>query len=418
MNNKRLVISFIIIVFLPVLFIHGQNTNYGTGSGYAGNYNTSIGYYAGSTLEGVDNTFLGHYSGRFTEYGEANLFAGYMSGYNNYEGMYNVFLGYRAGVLSDNASSNTFVGSSAGAYTTYGSSNVFLGGMAGYSNTTGGNNVYIGLSAGYNSTGSSNVFIGKFAGYNETGSHKLYIANTSTSEPLIYGEFDNNLLAVHGKLGIGTTTPEAGLQIGQGVVNQGIIFRGLILDGGWSDTDTRSQNLITFKATDNVNSDPFDDTSGESLKNFHIGIVTNSQYYNPGTSRFSIIKGGQERFSVSADGKVGIGTVSPAYSLDVCGTIRAKEVKIDLDGTCTVPDYVFKEGYQLMGLQELEQFVQTNHHLPEIPSENEMHENGVNLMELQMKLLQKIEELTLYTIELNHQLKNIQGRLSEVEQNN
>ncbi len=103
-------------------------------------------------------------------------------------------------------------------------------------------------------------------------------------------------------------------------------------------------------------------------------------------------------------GYVGIGTSTPAYKLDVCGTIRANEVKVDLQGTC-VPDFVFKKDYKLMSLNELEKFVTTKQHLPEIASENEMIENGLNMKEFQMKLLQKMEEMTLYIIEQNKKLE-------------
>jgi hypothetical protein len=112
----------------------------------------------------------------------------------------------------------------------------------------------------------------------------------------------------------------------------------------------------------------------------------------------------QERLRISSSGFIGIGTTIPQYKLDVCGTIRAKEVKVDLLGTC-VPDFVFKKDYKLMSLNELEKFVITQQHLPEIASEKEMNEDGLNMKEFQLKLLQKIEELTLYTIEQNKQLK-------------
>jgi hypothetical protein len=121
----------------------------------------------------------------------------------------------------------------------------------------------------------------------------------------------------------------------------------------------------------------------------------------------------------SGGGNVGIGTVKPEYRLDVCGTIRAKEVKVDLLGTC-VPDFVFKSDYKLTDLKTLEQFVKTNQHLPEIASEKEMVENGVNMKELQMKLLQKMEEMTLYIIEQNKKLEQqnseIQAMKSEIKE--
>ncbi|MBL7670390.1 MAG: hypothetical protein JNM39_07875 [Bdellovibrionaceae bacterium] len=89
--------------------------------------------------------------------------------------------------------------------TTY---NTFLGSGAGASVTTGSRNVYIGANAGYNNLiGEDNVFIGHYAGENETGSNKLYIANTNTTDPLIYGDFAS------GKVGIGTSAPSETLHV-------------------------------------------------------------------------------------------------------------------------------------------------------------------------------------------------------------
>ena len=81
----------------------------------------------------------------------------------------------------------------------------------------------------------------------------------------------------------------------------------------------------------------------------------------------------------------------------ISGKFTAKEIEVKVD---TGADFVFKPDYNLMPLTEVESFVKENQHLPDIPSEKEMKENGLNVNDMQIKLLQKIEELTLYVIEL------------------
>ncbi|WP_320052055.1 hypothetical protein [uncultured Acetobacteroides sp.] len=92
--------------------------------------------------------------------------------------------------------------------------------------------------------------------------------------------------------------------------------------------------------------------------------------------------------------RVGIGTPNPQNLLDVNGTIRAKVVKVESGWA----DFVFKPDYQLKPLSEVEQFITANGHLQEIPTAKEVEQNGVNLGEMNVKLLQKVEELTLYSI--------------------
>ncbi|AUP78827.1 tail fiber protein [Flavivirga eckloniae] len=104
------------------------------------------------------------------------------------------------------------------------------------------------------------------------------------------------------------------------------------------------------------------------------------------------------------NGNVGIGTSNPDMKLAVKGKIHAEEVKIDLN--VPAPDYVFKEGYNLISIKELEKFIKENSHLPEIPSAKEFEENGIMQAEMDMNLLKKIEELTLYVIEQEKSLEN------------
>ncbi|MFK7951104.1 MAG: tail fiber domain-containing protein, partial [Saprospiraceae bacterium] len=183
-----------------------RNTFVGHNSGNSnttGEYNTLIGSFAGkNNTTGGSNTFIGRNTGFNNTTGSANTFMGQSAGLSNTTGNYGTFIGYEAGANSTN-SWNTFIGHQTGLSNTSGFSNVGLGWRAGYSTTTGDKNTNIGTGAGFsNVTGTGNTFLGYFAGYNETGSNKLYIANSNTSSPLLYGEFDNSLLRVNGTLNI------------------------------------------------------------------------------------------------------------------------------------------------------------------------------------------------------------------------
>ncbi|SBW04843.1 hypothetical protein [uncultured Dysgonomonas sp.] len=114
-------------------------------------------------------------------------------------------------------------------------------------------------------------------------------------------------------------------------------------------------------------------------------------------------------------GNIGIGTLSPQAKLDVKGTIRAKEVKIEMNAG-EGADFVFDPDYNLRSLAEVEAFINGNKHLPEIPSEKQMTEDGLDMSKMQIKLLQKIEELTLYIIQQQKQLNEQSKKNAELEE--
>lgn len=123
----------------------------------------------------------------------------------------------------------------------------------------------------------------------------------------------------------------------------------------------------------------------------------------------------QEVVRFKYTGRVGIGTSNPDAKLSVNGNIHTKEVKVDLSGW---PDYVFNKNYNLPSLEEVESHIKEKGHLSNIPTAAEVAKNGVQLGEMNKKLLQKIEELTLYTIEQQKQLKSQEKKLRLSEQKN
>lgn len=151
----------------------------------SGLFNTGIGSRALGNINSDYNTAIGAFSLSYST-GGTNTAIGYSSLRDNTTGTGNISTGFQT--LITNSSGNN---------------NVAYGNQALRSNLTGSSNVALGTGSGYsNSNGNGNVFLGNWAGFSETGSNRLYIANSNTSYPLLYGEFDNGLLKVNGKLAI------------------------------------------------------------------------------------------------------------------------------------------------------------------------------------------------------------------------
>ena len=146
--------------------------------------------------------------------------------------------------------------------------------------------------------------------------------------------------------------------------------------------------------------------------NTNANIWTAQSYLESATAASNYWKieyGGSSKFYIAGDGNVGIGTISPDNKLDVLGIIRANEVIVETGWA----DYVFKNDYKLKPLNEVENFIKANQHLPNVPSAANIQEKGAHVAELMTKMMEKIEELTLYTINQQKEIDELKKRLDE-----
>lgn len=191
-----------------------------------------------------------------------------------------------------------------------------------------------------------------------------------------------------GNVGIGTASPTSGLDVATA-------WPQLILGG-----TSNQSGAMRFRRNDGVITGRIGWLASTDGNTFEIaetsGAANLKLSAEPANSYITLNTGGNERLRVDSGGNVGIGTTNPTQKLAVNGTIRAKEVIVDTAWS----DYVFEENYKLKALSEVEAFVKAEKHLPEIPSAQEVAEHGVSMGEMQSKMLAKIEELTLYMIEL------------------
>jgi len=156
---------------------------------------------------------------------------------------------------------------------------------------------------------------------------------------------------------------------------------------------------------------------GESGEN-NLGIDNNEiQCRNNGTPQNMFIQasGGDLLLCNSANGSVGIGITNAAnipngYLLAVDGNVIAEEIRVELSADWW-PDYVFENDYDLRTIEDLEKSIQENGHLPGIPSAKSLEEEGLNLGDMQKRMMEKIEELSLYIIQQNKEIKTLQEQV-------
>ncbi len=117
---------------------------------------------------------------------------------------------------------------------------------------------------------------------------------------------------------------------------------------------------------------------------------------------------------LSANGNVGLGIQAPNAALEVAGDVMASGSFISNGTTLSVPDFVFSPDYQLLPIAELASFVADHRHLPDVPSGREIHANGLDVTKMQIVLLEKVEELTLYTIQQQQTIDQLRSEMAEM----
>jgi hypothetical protein len=204
-----------------------------------------------------------------------------------------------------------------------------------------------------------------------------------------------------GKVGIGTAYPAQALDVNGGINISSATgsFNLPNADGasgttnGWISSNSR--NLLGM-ASDNSTLLNASSATGGAIKVVAGGLESNTL------------------MTVLNTGNVGIGVNNPVHLLQVAGTIGAKEVLV----TATGADYVFEPAYRLKPLSEVANYIEANHHLPDIPSAEEVQQKGMSVGDMESKLLAKVEELTLHMIAADERLQKADRRIQELERQN
>lgn len=206
----------------------------------------------------------------------------------------------------------------------------------------------------------------------------------------------NNVVRMYidtsGKIGLNTTIPYQMLHIVDGNV---------LITASSTRAPGSPNGSMLFGSAANPN-DQIGNWGIEYLCSENDGYGLN--FWRPWTSTQM---GGNYYLFLSDSGNVGIGTKNPQAKLAVNGDILAKSIRVNTSSTYW-PDYVFEDGYNLMSLRDLESYIVKNRHLPGIPSASEIDaKNEVDLGEMNALLLEKVEELTRYIIELQKQIDEL-----------
>jgi hypothetical protein len=379
-----------------------NNTYVGSLAGSAGNtaaQNTFVGASAGSTNTGTANTFIGDHAGQSNQDGGFNVFVGSSAGSNNTSGIGNLFLGQQAGFNNNTGSYNLFMGNGSGSGTATGTGNTAIGNGSFLRNTGGSRNTAIGQYAGVDSKGDDNVFIGSLA---DVASPGLSLTNaTAIGSRARVSQSNSIVLGANANVGIGTSAPANKLEITQGTTgNSGLRFTNL------TSSSTASAVNQTKFLTVNAQGDVI------------LGSLNGSARVGAEETAGNWVATGDNIVNTNAGGVVigpGVSKTPVGYRLFVADGILTEKVKVAVKSTNDWSDRVFESGYHLRNLSEVETFINREKHLPGVPSAVEVVKEGVDVGQMQAKLLEKVEELTLYLIDLKKENDVLKKKSKELE---
>ncbi|SCY37480.1 hypothetical protein [Flavobacterium caeni] len=414
--------------------VSGQQTHtyYGVAAGanigtpLDGNNSSGFGYGALNNNTTVANTAFGAFSLFNTGThgggsGSYNAAFGTYALYNNTTGRYNCAFGDQALLGNLTGYSNVVVGRRAMESNKYGNGNIIMGygtlvGIDGPEGSCDGN-VAIGDGLGqWISQASGNVLIGNKVATGLSGplNNRLMIDNWGTNNPLLYGEFDNDLFRINGNTQINAVSANT----------SGLRFMDLNANTPNIQNNTNGKFL-----TVNANGDVI----LEKIVTGGVGGPDTSIYLNDGAITNTVnhirnvdMKDNNIWFNTRSserNGRIYIGsdaifpTETGNYRLYVEGGVLTERVKVALrnGNPNNWADYVFGDNYTLMPLDEVDAFIRKHKHLPNIPSATDLANNGLDLGEMQAKQMEKIEELTLHLINQNKTIE-IQSRQLQSQQ--
>ncbi len=340
----------------------------------------------------ASNAFFGNQSGLNTTTGTGNAALGVNTLYSNTTGTTNVAIGANSLFLNTAGNNNVAIGNQALNSNSTGNGNIAVGANSMYSNSTGTNNMGMGVTALFsNTTGGNNTGLG----YQSLFSNTTGAGNTSVgSNSMLMNTVGNNNMALGAVALNKNTTGSNNVGIGSNAGENNTTGNNNLMLGSQAgiSNSTGSDNIfIGYQAG-------YSETGSSKLYIANTNTATPLVYGDFATKYLAVGE-------VAAADRAA--ATSGGYRLLVKGGMITEKIKVATAGTADWADYVFDKDYKVMPLETVEAFIKANKHLPNVPTTSEMISNGNDLMKTDAKLLEKIEELTLYIIELNKEVQKL-----------